>query len=259
MKKYLLSLIFIVTPLLASAQESLYESLVNEEKTWTMLSVGSTYPTSYWHQIYELKGDTLIDNLHFKKLYTETWLEGNAVPEALEFKGIYIGQDNKGGVYLYNTCDKKTRKTMDFSLKEGDIYSQEEEHEYLVMSVSDTILENSTDKKVRRCLRLGWILSDNSISTELRDTWIEGVGSLTNGLTGMYELGLPGGFNKLMKCTQQTATIYENKDETTLINTVERQPEKNDKFFDLQGRQLTTLPPMQRGFYIRNGKKYVVK
>jgi hypothetical protein len=32
MKKYLLSLIFIVTPLLASAQESLYESLVNEEK-----------------------------------------------------------------------------------------------------------------------------------------------------------------------------------------------------------------------------------
>lgn len=64
---------------------------------------------------------------------------------------------------------KKTRKTMDFSLKEGDIYSQEEEHDYLVMSVSDTILENSTDKKVRRCLRLGWILSDNSISTELRD------------------------------------------------------------------------------------------
>ena len=72
MKKYLLSLIFIVTPLLASAQESLYESLVNEEKTWTMLSVGSTYPTSYWHQIYELKGDTLIDNLHFKKIVVES-------------------------------------------------------------------------------------------------------------------------------------------------------------------------------------------
>ena len=39
---------------------------------------------------------------------------------------------------------------------------------------------------------------------------------------------------------------------------VERQPAKDGKFFDLQGHQLTAQPT-QRGIYIRNGMKFVVK
>ena len=38
------------------------------------------------------------------------------------------------------------------------------------------------------------------------------------------------------------STIYDYKDETTLINAAERQPVKDGKFFDLQGRQLTAQP-----------------
>lgn len=104
---------------------------------------------------------------------------------------------------------------MDFSLHVGDEYRLDDySHTYIVTAVSDTILENSFDRKPRRCIHLSLTLNGEIISGDYyRDVWIEGIGSVKYGLMGMHG-NMPGGSCLLMKCTQQESVIYQYDDAT---------------------------------------------
>jgi len=49
-----------------------------------------------------------------------------------------------------------------------------------VTSVTDTILDSSTDRTVRRCIHVHSV-----VNPEQEDVWVEGIGSLRYGITGV--------------------------------------------------------------------------
>ena len=259
MKKILLFLMSLL-PFSVSAQELQYESLLDEGKVWTLQYVLSTYQPSIRYEMYELRDNTIINGIPYKKLYSKDWSDGQPEPEEMEFSGIYVGQDSQGAIFLQYSMNnhQENVKVMDFSTKVGDTYSWNQT-DLVVLSVSDTIMENSADKTLRKCIRVGELCANETYYDEVvyGDLWIEGVGSAKYGLLGLLGVARVGAVCKLMQCKRQNTVIYDYKDETTFINHVERQPAKDGKFFDLQGHQLTAQPT-QRGIYIRNGKKFVV-
>ena len=82
---------------------------------------------------------------------------------------------------------------------------------YVVTAVSDTILENSFDRKPRKCIHLSRTINGEIYYEEWhREVWIEGIGSLRDGLLGTTEYG--GASHQLIKCTQQGNVIYQYDD-----------------------------------------------
>ena len=240
--------------------EQQYDSLLDEGKVWTIRSVSSDLNATVWIEECKLEDSSMIDGLTYKRLYERYRLEGE--DSWTEWKaGAYIGQDDKGMVYYYQDYGYSKEKviTMDFSLQEGDLYCLDNGcSEYYVTAVSDTILENSTDKKLRKCIHLSRIVNGEIMYEDYNcDIWIEGIGSVKYGLIGMYG-DMPGGSSRLIKCTQQENVIYQYDDATSSVHNIVRQIEDDNKYIDLQGRRLDSQS-RNKGIYIQNGKKVVVK
>ena len=63
--------------------------------------------------------------------------------------------------------------------------------------------------------------------------------------------------NQLARLSDTSFTVFV-KDVATSIDEVQREPYKDDAWYDLSGRKYTEKPT-SKGIYIRNGKKIVVK
>ena len=102
---------------------------------------------------------------------------------------------------------------MDFSLQEGDVFELNEEDypPYVVTAISDTILENSFDRKPRKCIHLSQSINGEIIYEDwASDIWIEGIGSVKKGVMGTNASS--GSIQQLIKCTQQGNVIYQYDD-----------------------------------------------
>ena len=146
--------------------------------------------------------------------------------------------------------------TMDFSLQVGGVFQPYEEggRSYVVTAVSDTILENSFDRKPRKCIHLSRTINGEIYYEEWhREVWIEGIGSLRDGLLGTTEYG--GASHQLIKCTQQGNVIYQY-DNTTSVHGIKHQPIHKTHTFNLAGQRVNTS---YKGIVIQNGKKVIVK
>ena len=256
-KKIQAALMLLACPFAAFASQDGgedYHPFVVEGKTWTMrYKLVIPYPTTIYHySTIKLEGDTIIDGINFKKRWKKEWGDNIETSDSWNFMNRFIGE-NGGKIYL--RTGNITHLILDYTLKKGDRVVVNDGSEgiavpYTVENVSDTILLSDDLHKRRKCL----YLRCDRHPTET-DVWIEGIGSLKYGIEGdLTEWG--GSVPLLMKCTDDESVLYRSDDDTSSIHNVESSSHTGT-CFDLQGRRLNGVP--QRGMYIRDGRKYVVK
>ena len=257
--KHLFVLLLAANPIATIAQEILYDSLLDGEKIWT---IKSTIPSpERWVDYieYKLMDETSIDGVIYKKLfcrykwsYTDDWSEWEWL-----FNKAYIGEDNDGKVYYYHDNGKNlTSVAMDFSMQVGDVFDLNEEDElpYVVTAVSDTILENSFDRKPRRCIHLSQSFYGEIINEDwASDIWIDGIGSVKKGVMGTNASS--GTIQQLIKCTQHGNVIYQCDDATSVLG-IKEQPLEDVSIYNLAGQKINAS---YKGIVIRKGKKVIVK
>jgi len=262
MKKELFILLFLLHGYCLYSQGT-FESLLDEHLVWTMKCQSQALPDrdfSFWTEDVVLRNDTLIDGIPFKRAYLLSQPSADKV--VLTPKGYLIGQ--KGGMIFQKEEDGSRGSMyypiMDFSLDVGEefvLYENDPNdpeqlkwvlERFLVTAVSDTVIASSTDKRVRRCLWVRGLLSE-----QRDDCWVEGIGSLNDGIIGLraYYYDTAG---KLEQCMKAGEVLY-SANSVVNIHTVERRELDGSTVYDLQGRRLNSEP--RSGLYIRDGKKYV--
>jgi hypothetical protein len=269
MKRFLF-LFLTVLPLAVWAQGECV-SLLDEDIVWEMRSKGvlpSEYGDYYTYEEFRLQGDTVINDIPFKKMYVKRWNTGGQKPSNWSFDRYYLGQDgSKVFLYVYNVDNPEimgiTKLIMDFSVADGDYFPVEDnpvgQWGYSVQAVKDTLLNCFPDKEGRRCLFLKATVegrNDNS-GDVVDDIWMEGIGSYKYGITG--RMGQVGSFPQLMKCTKGDVVLFEYQEPsaTNISQPVLQDKVTGSDIFDLQGRRLKAKP--SRGIYMERGKKYLTK
>lgn len=264
MKYYIIISMSILCFIPTLAQED-YESLLSESKVWTMMIKPNVNPEKYGDLRYinetKLIGDTVINGIHFMQKYERQCKQGEEMPTEWSATQEYLGYDGSK-VYLYSSITDKMILDMDFSLIDGDILGCYDLFSYsdllynnVVTAVSDTVLDCSTDKVRRKCVYVheeGRPL-DNPLFT---DVWIEGIGSLNYGISGVWRNMAVGAYEYMIKCTDRDAVIYQN-DIPLGIQTKLLYKTDSNVIYNLQGRQIFSLP--SKGIYVQNGKKIIVK
>ena len=246
----------------ATGQEKSYDSFLEEEKVWTVkiesLGPNSTYVS---YKEYKLMDNVSIDGISCRQLFTRDKQEGEdewSEWQPGEFGGTtYISEDSDGKVY-YDDTNMKNFLLMDFSMQEGDVYRFDDDYDvlpFVVTAVSDTILDNSFDRKPRKCIHLSQIANGKILTEDYhRDIWIEGVGSVKHGLMGMRGKMMSGS-HLLMKCTQQGNVIYQN-DNVSSVQGIKKQLIDDTSIYNLNGQRIAQP---KKGIYIQDGKKLVIK
>lgn len=256
-----------------TAQE-VYDNFLKDGKTWLMrykLVVNpDEYGSVYRFQEITLKEDSVIDGIPFKRICKRTYIpEDPNEKEEWTSTSSWLGQD-ESKIYL---CERLWGETfecyqiMDFARDVGDILtlgsSSDGENsgvDFMVTNVSDTILESSTDKRPRRCLHL-----QSRVNSDEKDVWVEGIGSLYYGITGIVMGSHSGSIPRLMKCNEDEVILFQyNENETSVRSVVSNKVRRKEICHDLQGRKLKTRSKKDGdafplGIYIQNGKKFVMK
>ena len=232
-----------------------------------------------------LRGDTIISGIHFMKRYVRECRQGDELPETWN-EWSYIGQDGSK-IYLYNSSTKELNPIMDFGLNVGDVFTlYTDEIDLRVTAVTDTIIASSSDKRARKCIYLEMELF--GVCSEA-DIWVEGIGSLIYGITGMNVM-YTGSDSYLEKCVEEDRILYSQsggatgigdaellnnkeqiiKDKEQIINngSTGSPQDKRGGVYDLQGCRIgaslndkgqMTNEKLRKGIYIRDGRKVVVK
>lgn len=261
--KYLFIVLLAAFPIALEAEEKSYDSFLGDEKVWTIkiesLGLNDIY-VSYME--YKLMDNVSIDDISYRQLFTrykgedeDDWSEW----QPGEFgSSTYIGEDSDGKVYYYRP-NMENFLLMNFSMQVGDVYQYQSDHysipPFVVTAVSDTILENSFDRKPRRCIYLARSYNGEILTEDYhRDVWIEGIGSMKYGMMGM-EWFLLSGSRQLMKCTQQGNVIYQCDNMTSVLGIKELASE-DVSIYNLAGQKVNAS---YKGIIVRNGKKVIVK
>lgn len=153
--------------------------MLEEGKTWTYYYHNVCQDTSsetglgplpcinVWPVEYELKGDTMINDRQYMKMYR---YDMNA--NITEYFGAFR-EDDEGRVYMYSDYDKKDQKMIDFSLDFDETY----------ITPPDTILTETikpNGKSFRRYRYIG--KSPDGNTYDMGYTAVEGVGYQDKGL-----------------------------------------------------------------------------
>ena len=186
---------------------------VENGKEWTMAylgTVGPEYQHTFSYQQIKLGSAIEVDGMTFKQIVSSSWQYDQDGPSNWKETNEYVGEAD-GKVYLYNQQTKNTIQVMDFTLKVGDTYRQtltsdpnDGYWDFVVTAVKDTVIATSVDKTPRKCLYLSW-----SDSKETDDVWIEGIGSLYEGVQGAYGRMKTGAISMLRICKADEQTLYE--------------------------------------------------
>ena len=190
-----------------------YLPFVEDGKEWTMASlgiVGPEYQHTFSYQQIKLGSAIEVDGITFKQIVKSSWQNDQDGPTNWKETTEYVGEAD-GKVYIYNQQTKNTVQVMDFTLKVGDTYRQtltsdpnDGYWDFVVTAVKDTVIATSVDKTPRKCLYLSW-----SDSKETDDVWIEGIGSLYEGVQGAYGRMKTGAISMLRICKADEQTLYE--------------------------------------------------
>jgi hypothetical protein len=98
------------------------------------------------------------------------------------------------------------------------------------------------------------IYDDNKM---LADIWVEGIGS-HEGPMARWRWGSTTPEHRMVSCMQGDKLLFSHPDffQTLSVNPVLSRP-RTSSIYDLQGRRLQGKP--EKGVYIQDGKKYLVK
>lgn len=204
---------------------------VVEGKTWTIFHYPFAKEYQYTYRM-QLKGDTTINEVTYKKLY-----QGNTYTGALREDGekVYYRENNCNEVCLY-----------DFGLNVGDSFIDSRS------SGSWTVVSKE-NKEYLGQERTTFVLSYNN---EYSIEWIRGIGSPSSPDCNII---LPGNYDNLVTCTVNNDTIYKDLAMYNIITNITptKIAEGNAAMYDISGRKLSVKPG--KGFYIKNRKKFLVQ
>lgn len=253
MKRNIILLFSIYCSIMAYAQKE-YDSFLKEGKVWRMEYKQVVYEgESYQDKIIMLSGDTLIDDIPFRRMLEKRWMRG-IQDEPKDWKATYgyIGEKDGKVYYWHNSYPTTPQIVMDFSLNEGDNVVGSTGVVYVVKAVSDTILSRSDDKRTRRCISVS--IKDGEDLDRYSDTWIEGIGSIKGGITGIEGTFVAGAFPKLLLCEDNDICIYNTEDDLRSAIHHGLNNKNGDTYFQLNG-----LPVIRssHGIYVKDGKKVV--
>lgn len=197
-----------------------YFPIVEEYKEWNTLQIGypgtgNPWDTIYWTKTYKISGDTLIDNILYKKvMFSE-----EEIPVNYEFFGG-IREDENHEVWFYPTVGiTEERLIYDYSVNIGDTL----ENLYQSVMIVDSIAYHEIAGADRKHIYFSYI---DFPCTEL---WIEGIGSNFGILSSGNGCTL-GGWTWFLCMTKEGELIYMNPNFNTcyLINTGTNERISND-------------------------------
>lgn len=171
-----------------------------EGKTWILGLTYVTSPTPLSPSEYietTLKGDTVVEDIKYMKLYSRGYKAGTSAPETWTDSRTWLGEDG-GKVYKYYEDQRKTVQHFDFSVKEHDKVSWGS----LELNVGHVYyLKTPADGQDRKTICLYF-------NTMHLDTWVEGIGSLVYGVNDV-NIGTVGVKTRLERCSVGNAVIFD--------------------------------------------------
>ena len=247
MKVRLLFIISLFFTLTVTAQEE-YESLIDGDKCWYR---HITHPDPDLVRSYKEEKicgpDTIVDGIRFKRKWYRSRRENESDFGEWIVKN-WVGQDN-GKIYCFyyrpeiNPNYSLLHFIMDFAANVGDtlrtgIVGDDINFPFKVIAVSDTILESDVTHKRRKCLRIQEVHFENN-----EDIWVEGIGSLRNGITDPEIVAIPS----LMKVVANGDVIYQSANSGPDTGMTERNISVNKEnatvyIYDMSGKLLTRIP-----------------
>jgi hypothetical protein len=180
-----------------------YYPLVGENKVWNVLEVyydsfEPPFDTGYITITYKISGDSIIDNIVYKKIFTTE----EEFPVNWELTGL-IREDENKRVYWRGSGFDEDILYYDFSVEPGDTVTIGI-NTYQDMLITDSVgyveISGMLLKKI-------WLRYEQDPS--LRESWIEGIGS-NLGLMQMGMAGTLGGWYWFSCLTENGTLVYMN-------------------------------------------------
>jgi hypothetical protein len=219
-----------------------HEPIAMEGKEWIFRVQGAT-PSDIrmW-----IGGDTIVEGVTCKKLYKHIRTHDGV--ETLETS--YCRQDKK--TYLQ---DNKIMFCFGMLEDEEYLYNETERwpgrSSLWVFESNYTILEDGVSRQYQRATDANGYFDE---TYEVKDVWIEGVGSKYTGIFG-YNVLEEGNEVTLISCSYNGRYIYINPNVS--IEELPYKPSTIDTpYYDLMGRP---VGHPTRGIYIKDGRKVVIK
>lgn len=219
------------------------------------------YGKQYVYNDMRLVGDTVIQDIPFMQIYVREYKNEVEKPTEWHPTNKYLGQEEEK-IYLYSATTRIMWLDMNMALKAGDVISCYDAtagdlplpYRLKVTAESDTLLNSVRNGELRKCIHVQ-VESYPLVS----DIWIEGIGSVNYGITGVGNIMATGSIPRLLKVMDGDNVIYQPSDDTSasVSSTPSAPIDYSPKgIFDLKGRRLTIKP--KHGIYIKNRQKCIV-
>ncbi len=212
MSKYLILLLAIAMRMTSLAQ-STFEPIVVDGRIWNVVSIhpaeppeSDTIPGYYqdikgrwgvgWHHTYELKGDTIMGGVPYKKLF-------------LDDRFISGLREEDGRVYECYEDGHPELMAFDFNHRPGDII-KDEVNDMTKMEVKQVSTYNFNGTN-RRCMVMWAYVEGQEIIDGLVDYWIEGIGCM-NGPHSPFSWDATSGSSLLLSCYDGDECIFTIED-----------------------------------------------
>ena len=240
-------------------------SFCTEGKTWNYIFFHAENDGAHRDPYsYVVRGDTLIGDFSYKKIYSQkdgterlSFMmreEGSKVfklhPEEEEEKLFFdFGRDDVGLVHHWKSED------LDFIAN------------WMIYAIDSVQVNDNLFRRYYCYLQYAKTEQDtvDEGHAQYRDYWVEGIGSARYGIEAnnleMHDR-LPGVTEYFISCYENGKCLFTAEDfakpaYTTDMQTLRNSTLQEEPFYNLQGRRLSATP--QKGVYIQNGKKKLVK
>ncbi len=203
MKKAFIIIGILIYSLTSFSQE--YIPLLEDEKSWSVLSVGYIsgdpyYDTTYSTISYKLMGDTVLNSVVYKKLYKSD--EEYPINWSLE---AYMREDNEvHKVWMKMESDEQEYLLYDFDAQLGNTLTIGYGMPVSLLIDSITLVEIDGVMRQKH-----WLSSIDM--PHYKETWINGIGS-NKGMLYSGSVMIVGGWYWLLCMNEDGSVVYENPD-----------------------------------------------
>lgn len=260
MKKLLFFMLSIVMTRLASAQTEDWLPMLEEGRTWNVVSL---HPADEETATYkDLQGNPCIGIPYSYFVKGETDANGRTYERIFK-------QGSENVIFLLRQQDSQVFRTLpdtnaeqlvyDFSLNEGDIFVFDKDAGLLLRVDKAEII--SIDGIERRVLWMKYYTEDfPEIDQPLADIWVEGIGGVVTAPCCMEKVWATTESTAVEECMQNGESLFSFNDFSTLatsisLDNVEVAVGNLSDFYNLQGHRLTREP--DKGLFIKDGRKYL--
>ena len=262
MKKLILTIVCLTALFGTVKAEEDYLPFVVEGKVW---NVTNSHFLDDWFGQFYIKGDTVINNVECKKMYSYNVWDNN---QKTQYEAALFEKDKK----VYQMHSTGLGLLYDFNIPVGDtIYRYNSKSKEYVGFMKVVGKEKNYYRGNPQSYIVMYDIEPfnnpyNSTSEDRYGYWIEGVGTLKEPLDN-YTGYLLGGNIRLSNCVVNGDTIYSYTDNfkyeealskkyATGISTVKAGAKaRAESWYDLQGRPVTR--PEKGRIYIHDGRKIV--